>query len=534
MPHRDCGVLVWPLWPGRVLEGHSHQLNCRPEPHISIFDDARNLAKSVLPDVEASVIEEDLRLYIPSELVREDGKWNPPCILWLIALTGTGECENNGRASERTIVDNEFKITIGARQQDTASAAYTLVPGPALASIAFSRAKMPIILAKLETFTAQHAESLGDKFHGFKVISRGVYVSEWGDCRLSAVLHMKLGISTIFPGVSSPDWDSPGEEDATSPHSVKGVSSGGGETLPNIHEDRTLYPGGVEACASDEALLQAALSSFRIFLRFNRPIYPFQAHCEDSWKVECTANWQTACAEAELAGFKAECSRAEWEACRLAEEKREAEAPGKQLREGESLEIVNSTEDPGSTQQLNAMEDPTRRGLTTGGSPTAPSPIIAREPFVASEEDSRISRHWEDIHLVDSSFLSLPENISSPSSTGTTLHRALALCAHRLPAGVPQPPSLTASIFGRGLTPPARILALLKVIGPLVVWKAPGIRNVESSHPLERRANVSEEMRQTWVSVFAIIYKDLCRSLDTLDVAFCLFLLQAAREPGVP
>ncbi|KAF9514157.1 hypothetical protein BS47DRAFT_1329073, partial [Hydnum rufescens UP504] len=44
-------------------------ITSRPEPHISsVFSEARSLAKRILHDIEASVIEEDLRLYIRSEL----------------------------------------------------------------------------------------------------------------------------------------------------------------------------------------------------------------------------------------------------------------------------------------------------------------------------------------------------------------------------------------------------------------------------------------------------------------------------------
>ncbi|KAF9515244.1 hypothetical protein BS47DRAFT_1391779 [Hydnum rufescens UP504] len=44
-------------------------ITSRPEPYISsVFDEVRNLAKRILHDIEASVIEEDLRLYIRSEL----------------------------------------------------------------------------------------------------------------------------------------------------------------------------------------------------------------------------------------------------------------------------------------------------------------------------------------------------------------------------------------------------------------------------------------------------------------------------------
>jgi AAA ATPase domain len=44
-------------------------ITSRPEPHISsVFSEAGNLAKRILHDIEASVIEEDLRLYIWSEL----------------------------------------------------------------------------------------------------------------------------------------------------------------------------------------------------------------------------------------------------------------------------------------------------------------------------------------------------------------------------------------------------------------------------------------------------------------------------------
>ncbi|KAF9503094.1 hypothetical protein BS47DRAFT_1402757 [Hydnum rufescens UP504] len=60
----------------QLLLSHASQLpflrvliTSRPEPHISsVFTEARNLAKRVLHDIEASVIEEDLRLYIRSEL----------------------------------------------------------------------------------------------------------------------------------------------------------------------------------------------------------------------------------------------------------------------------------------------------------------------------------------------------------------------------------------------------------------------------------------------------------------------------------
>jgi len=325
---------------------------------------------------------------------------------------------------------------------------------------------------------------------------------------------------------------------------------------------------------SDEALLQAALSSS--FTRL--PLQPpgsnasidsidssssapdpstlqsadpsvASSQSEDSWKAEYDRQLATWRAEAEVARLKAERTRAEWEARRLAEEKQETEARAKQLREGESLaawETVNSTEDPGSTQQLNTEGDPTRRDLATGeshNSPTVPSPsIITQEPFAASEEEeSRISRHWEDIHSLASSFPSLPENISSSSSTGmvpplagrprdnrTALNYSRdpgqgtsPSTAHRLPARAPQPPSLTASILGRGLAPRARILALLSsfainlllpfvngvmlgfgeifarnVIGPFFGWKAPGIGSIGIRSPTrERRAKESERIR---------------------------------------
>ncbi|KAF9503190.1 hypothetical protein BS47DRAFT_1490486 [Hydnum rufescens UP504] len=132
---------------------------------------------------------------------------------------------------------------------------------------------------------------------------------------------------------------------------------------------------------SDEALLQAALSSFRIFLRR---------------------------AELQTLRLQAECSRAEWEACRLAEEKRERRHQGSSLEKGNP----GNRQFHGGSWFYSATKCHGRSNASRShnwGSPTAPSPIIAREPFVASEEDSRISRHWEDIHLVDSSFLSLPE-----------------------------------------------------------------------------------------------------------------------------
>ncbi|KAF9518938.1 hypothetical protein BS47DRAFT_1388613 [Hydnum rufescens UP504] len=62
----------------QLLLAHASQLpflriliTSRPEPHISsVFDQARNLAKRILHDIEASVIEGDLRLYIRSELMK--------------------------------------------------------------------------------------------------------------------------------------------------------------------------------------------------------------------------------------------------------------------------------------------------------------------------------------------------------------------------------------------------------------------------------------------------------------------------------
>jgi hypothetical protein len=43
----------------------------RPEPHISlVFDEELNHAKTVLHDIETSVIQEDIRLYLHSELVK--------------------------------------------------------------------------------------------------------------------------------------------------------------------------------------------------------------------------------------------------------------------------------------------------------------------------------------------------------------------------------------------------------------------------------------------------------------------------------
>jgi NACHT domain len=46
-------------------------ITSRPEPHISsVFDDASNYAQRILHDIEASVIEQDIRLYIMSELAK--------------------------------------------------------------------------------------------------------------------------------------------------------------------------------------------------------------------------------------------------------------------------------------------------------------------------------------------------------------------------------------------------------------------------------------------------------------------------------
>ncbi|KAF9514372.1 hypothetical protein BS47DRAFT_879668 [Hydnum rufescens UP504] len=60
----------------QLLLSHASQLpflriliTSRPEPHISsVFDEARNLAKRILHDIEDSVIDADLRLYIQHEL----------------------------------------------------------------------------------------------------------------------------------------------------------------------------------------------------------------------------------------------------------------------------------------------------------------------------------------------------------------------------------------------------------------------------------------------------------------------------------
>ncbi|KAF9519570.1 hypothetical protein BS47DRAFT_1482010 [Hydnum rufescens UP504] len=129
------------------------------------------------------------------------------------------------------------------------------------------------------------------------------------------------------------------------------------------------------------------------------------SYSEDSWKVEYDRQLATWRAEAEVAHLKAERTRAEWEARRLAKEKQQAEARAKQLREGESSNASRSR-NWGESQ------------LSNGASPS----IIPQEPFAASEEDSRISRHWEDIHSLASSFPSLPENISSSSSTRMVAH----------------------------------------------------------------------------------------------------------------
>ncbi|KAF9511916.1 hypothetical protein BS47DRAFT_1363457 [Hydnum rufescens UP504] len=88
----------------QLLLAHASQLpflriliTSRPEPHISlVFSDARNLAKRILHDVEASVIEEDLRLYIRSELseipkklgLRTIGDWTDGEINALVEKSG--------------------------------------------------------------------------------------------------------------------------------------------------------------------------------------------------------------------------------------------------------------------------------------------------------------------------------------------------------------------------------------------------------------------------------------------------------------
>jgi AAA ATPase domain len=72
-------------------------ITSRPEPHISlVFSEARNLAKRILHDIEASVIEEDLRLYIRSELreipkklgLRSIGDWTDGEIDALVEKSG--------------------------------------------------------------------------------------------------------------------------------------------------------------------------------------------------------------------------------------------------------------------------------------------------------------------------------------------------------------------------------------------------------------------------------------------------------------
>ena len=46
-------------------------ITSRPDPHISsVFDDARNHAKTILHDIEASVVQQDINLYIRTELAK--------------------------------------------------------------------------------------------------------------------------------------------------------------------------------------------------------------------------------------------------------------------------------------------------------------------------------------------------------------------------------------------------------------------------------------------------------------------------------
>jgi NACHT domain len=52
-------------------------ITSRPEPHLSsVFNEASNLTKTVLHDIEASVIRQDIRLYISTELARISQKFN--------------------------------------------------------------------------------------------------------------------------------------------------------------------------------------------------------------------------------------------------------------------------------------------------------------------------------------------------------------------------------------------------------------------------------------------------------------------------
>lgn len=183
-----------------------------------------------------------------------------------------------------------------------------------------------------------------------------------------------------------------------------------------------------------------------------------------------------------------------------------------------------------------------RAGFKTR-SQTEPEPSrIAQESSTMSEEDgSRISRHWEDIHSLASSFPSLPENVSFSSSPEMVPPPPMREAEDRISsdrrrhptqnAGLPparqpgarasQPPSLTVSIFGRGLTPRARVLAIISslainmllpfvngvmlgfgeifarnVIGPFFGWKVPGVVNVGIRTPSrDKRARENERIR---------------------------------------
>jgi len=324
---------------------------------------------------------------------------------------------------------------------------------------------------------------------------------------------------------------------------------------------------------SDEALLQAALSSS--FTRLpsqpvissalvdpvdspsSAPVPPSLQSADvsvassdsgDSWKAEYdrqVAAWR---AEAEVARAKAERNRAEWEARRLAEEKQEADARAKQPKEKEALagwETVSTTDDPSSSQKP-ATEDSAPRDRAIGEihdtrSQTDPLPSRIESSTISEEDGSRISRHWEDVHSLASSFPSLPENVSFSSSPEMvpppTMHEAddrISSDGKRHPtqdAGLPtarqpgtrasQPPSLTASIFGRGLTPRARVLAIISslainmllpfvngvmlgfgeifarnVIGPFFGWKVPGVGNVGIRTPSrDKRTRENERIR---------------------------------------
>ncbi|KDQ19355.1 hypothetical protein BOTBODRAFT_170460 [Botryobasidium botryosum FD-172 SS1] len=238
----------------------------------------------------------------------------------------------------------------------------------------------------------------------------------------------------------------------------------------NIPAQPAVQPTPEEAAQAPVPVLGGAPTPAPIPTPSGEPSAPL----EESWKDEYSeleSSWR---AESAAMRAKAEKERERWAAVREAEEAAAAEQ--KKSAEGGEVEWETVSTSP-QAPKGSFGSSPHSPSAATSQHLGEPSIVDVRDlvegehqghPTQGPDSEDGLSRTWEDVPSMASSFPSLPENNTPPSAPSEKEKRPSSHLADNdkddKPTPVPLPPSLTMTLFDSNAPARTRILALFSTL----------------------------------------------------------------------